>query len=221
MIRKATSLLAAGALAFSVFSAAAQTATPPTLLDRQLAKLDFGVSGIGQFSRSVSGPVIPTGAPDYPTVVTETASNTLGALINIRYTAKPYLGVEFNYTYARYTENFNVSPGQIQTRAGEYSFGYLVTPPHPIFGLQPFASVGWGTTEFKPTPHGGQGAPTQYRATYYYSVGLQKELGTSHFGVRAAFRQAYFYAPDFLLNYLTIKQHTLATEPYAGFYVRF
>src|SRR5581483_3604540 len=196
--------------------AAAQT----TAFGRQMAKIDFGISGAGALNKTVSGPIIPNGAVNAGTVMTQYGSNTVGALGNIRYTAKPYVGIEFNYGWARYTENYSPGPNgsslfQIQTTANEYSFGYLVTPPHPIFGFQPFASAGAGTTQFKPTGGGGQGAPHQFRATYYYNVGLQKDL-FSNFGMRASFRENFFIAPDFGQNYLTIKQRTTTIQPTIG-----
>jgi len=203
--------------------AAAQTSA----VSKQFSRIDFGISGAGQFTNTVSGPVIPTGAPNHGVVMSQYASNTVGALANIRYTAKPYFGIEFNYGWARYTENYSPQPNgasglfQIQTTANEYSFGYLVTPPHPIFGLQPFASAGAGTTQFKPTGGGGNGAPHQFRATYYYNVGVQKELFGSNFGLRASFRQNFFLAPDFGQNYLTILKHATTIQPTAGFYFRF
>lgn len=224
--------LLATALFLSVSGiAAAQT----TAFSRQMARIDFGISGAGALNSTVSGTIIPTGAsncnattPGGPctTVMTQYGSNTFGALGNIRYTAKPYVGIEFNYGWARYTENYSPSPNggslfQIQTTANEYSFGYLVTPPHPIFGLQPFASVGAGTTQFKPTGGGGNGAPHQFRATYYYNVGLQKELFDSNFGLRASFRQNFLLAPDFGQNYLTIKQRATTLQPTIGFFFRF
>lgn len=228
-------LLATATLFLSVTGIAAAQTTP---FSRQMSRIDFGISGAGQFTNTVSGPIVPTGASNCyvdPTkntgpctnVLAQYASNTVGALGNIRYTAKPYFGVEFNYGWARYTENYSPSPStgsglfQIQTTANEYSFGYLVTPPHPIFGLQPFASAGAGTTQFKPTAGGGQGAPHQFRATYYYNVGVQKELFDSNFGVRASFRQNFFLAPDFGQNYLTILKHATTIQPTFGFYVRF
>ena len=221
MIRNTARLLLAAGLLTGTTGALAQTSTPPSIFQRQLSRLDFGVNGMGQFSKKVSGVVPKNGSATAGQTVSESASNTLGALVDVRYIAKPYVGFEFNYTYARYTETFNVSPTQIQTGVDEASFGYVATPPHPVFGLQPFVSVGAGSTRFKPTRGGGEGAPTQWRATYYYSVGLQQELGSSHFGVRGAFRQAFFLAPDFLQNYLTIRQRTNTIEPYVGFYLRF
>ena len=75
--------------------------------------------------------------------------------------------------------------------------------------------------EFAPTPGGGLGFPTQARATYYYSLGLQREYFSEHFGFRAAFRQNFFLAPDYGQNFLTIKQHTTTTSPAFGFYLKF
>ena len=144
----------------------------------------------------------------------------MGALVNIRYVAKPYVGFEFNFTYARYTENYSYAPFGVQTNADEYTLGYIVTPKHTIFGLQPFASAGLGSTKFKPTAGGGQNLNAQARATYYYSLGVQEDI-YPHFGVRASFRQAFFLAPDYGQNYLTIKQHTYSSEPTLGFYLRF
>jgi hypothetical protein len=217
-------MLATATLFLSLTGIAAAQTTP---FARQMARIDFGISGAGQLNNTVSGPVLPTGAPNAGVHMTQFGSNTVGALVSLRYTAKPYFGIEFNYGWGRYTENYSPSPDlssnlfQIQTTANEYSFGYLVTPPHPIFGLQPFVSAGAGTTQFKPTGGGGQGAPHQFRATYYYSVGLQKELFDSNFGMRASFRENFLLAPDFGQNYLTIKQRATTIQPTIGFYLRF
>ena len=215
-------LAAATLLACAAGAASAQT----TPLGRQLARVDFGISGAGVFNRQVSGPVLPSGASNYKTTLTQYGSNTLGAMATVRYVAKPYVGFEFKYGFARYTENYSPSPNggslfQIQTTHNEYTLGYLATPPHSIFGLQPFVSGGAGSIEFKPTAGGGEGAPKQARAVYYYNVGLQQELAGSHFGVRASFRQLFFLAPDYGQNYLTIKQRTITSEPTIGFYARF
>jgi hypothetical protein len=215
-------LLATATLLISFSGIAAAQTTP---LSRQLSRVDLGISGAGALNKTVSGPIIPTGAPNFGTVMTQFGSNTFGALANVRYIAKPYVGVEFNYGWARYTENYSPGPTgglfQVQTTANEYSFGWIVTPPHPIFGLQPFASAGAGSTEFKPTGGGGEGEPKQARATYYYNVGVQQEFSDSHFGLRVSFRQNFFLAPDYGQNYLTIKQHTTTIQPTAGFFLRF
>jgi Outer membrane protein beta-barrel domain len=217
LIQKALSRLAAALLLCVAGSALAQS----TPLDRQLARFDLGVQGMGIFTHEVSGPVIPPSAPNYPSTLTQDTSNTLGALVTLRYVAKPYFGLEGNFGYARYTESYNYAPYLAQTGVNEFTLGYVVTPPHLLLGLQPYAAAGAGSTEFKPTSHGGEGLPKQARMTYYYNVGLQQTFFSEHFGLRGGFRQTFYLAPDFGQNYLTIKKHTFTSEPLFGFYLRF
>ena len=219
MIRKVLPFAAALAFTFSAAVAIAQDA-PPTALDKQLSRIDLGVQGVGMFNKTVQGPIIPTSAPNAGRSVGDAPSNTLGALVTLRYVVKPYFGLEGNYGYARYTQNYS-NIGGVQSQANEYTLGYLLTPAHTIFDFQPFISAGAGSIGFRPTPRGGQGLKIQARAVYYYSVGLQKEYFSEHFGLRAGFRQLFFLAPDFGQNYLTIKQRTFTTEPSVGFYLKF
>ncbi len=211
----------AAALVLGAFGrAAAQTDTPETPLMKQIDKIDLSITGVGEFNTTVKGP-IQRSATDSGQTITQYGSNTFGAVVSLRYIAKPYVGLEANYGYARYTENYTTSPYQIQTRVNEYTLGYVVTPAHMIFGLQPYVSAGAGSIAFKPTPHGGEGAPEQARAVYYYNVGLQDEFYQGHFGLRAGFRQLFFLDPDFGQNYLTILKHTSTYEPQVGFYFRY
>src|SRR5450756_40938 len=171
-------------------------AIPETPLQRQLDRLDLGVTAIGQITKSVSG----TNYLNQP--LTQSASTTVGVLATLRYTKSPLVGLEANFMQARYTENFSkYVVGGAQTRANEYSFGYVAHLPN-IIGIQPFAAVGAGTMAFHPTAGGGQGLPYQYRAVYYYNVGVDNSVLSKHFGVRLSLRQAFYKAPDFLTNYL-------------------
>jgi opacity protein-like surface antigen len=201
-------------------SAGAMAQSTQSKLSRQLSYIDLGVQGVGELTRTVSGPV-PVQATDEGTLVNQSASTTVGALATIRYTPKPYFGLEFNGSYARYTESYTVQPLQIQTQSNEFTFGYIVTPPYTIFGVKPYASAGLGTVRFAPTRGGGQGAPTQARLGYYYSVGVQKDVVPDTFGIRVGFRQLFFQAPDFYQNYLTLNKRTFTSEPTIGFYLRF
>jgi opacity protein-like surface antigen len=246
LIRKAFPLLAAALLVSTLGSAHAQTSAPPTAFGKQLDKVDLSIAGVGLFNTTVTGPVLSTLATNYcvsyppapapPTGcgandITQFGSNTAGALVSIHYPVKPYIGLEFNYGYGRYTENFegpgvtnflptNTTHFQVQTKVSEYTLGYLITPPHPVFGLQPFASVGVGAQAFKPTAFGGQEEPEKARMTYYYSLGLQKDVN-QHLGLRLGFRQLFFLDPDFGQNYLTILKHASTYEPMVGFYLRY
>jgi hypothetical protein len=219
LIRNVLPFAAALAFTFSAAAAVAQEA-PVTGLDKQLSRIDFAVQGVGMFNKTVQGPVIPTGAPNAGSSISDQPSNTLGALVTLRYVAKPFVGFEGNYGYARYTQNYS-NIGGVQSQANEYTLGYIVTPAHTIFDFQPFVSAGAGSIGFRPTPRGGQGLKIQARAVYYYSAGLQKEYFSEHFGLRAGFRQLFFLAPDYGQNYLTIKQRSTTYEPSLGFYLKF
>ena len=174
------------------------------------------------FTRDVSGTNY-LGVP-----FTQSASNTLGALVTIRYTKSPYVGFEFNYGYARYTETYQNNGvdqyiiGGVQTNSNEYTIGYVAHPPKQFFGIKPFLAGGFGAINFKPTTGGGQGLQHQGVAAYYYAVGGEQSVFSSeHFGIRAQIRQVFFTAPDFYQNYLTIQKHTSTFEPGFGFYLRF
>ena len=205
---------------------------PQTALDKQLARVDFAVTGVGEFTKSVRG----TNYNGF--TFSQKPSNTLGALVTVRYTVQPLIGFEANYGYVRYTENFtNYSPslpvvdvngnpvgyvvGGAQTKGTELTLGYVVHGPS-LLGYHSFASGGVGSFVFTPTIYGGQSLPQQVRPLYYYDVGLEGNvLGSEHFGLRAQLRQQFFTAPDFGQNYLTIRKSTFTTEPGIGFFVRF
>ncbi len=198
-----------------------------TALDRQLDRVDIGVMGVGQFSTNSNG-------TNYLAQSLNTVpSNTVGALVTVRYVKSPLIGFEFNYGYARYTENFTLvnsaaSPAgatdltlPIQTNANEYTLGYVAHTRGLHYGLQPYASVGLGTIAFKPTNGGGQGFLEQARAAYYYSVGVETPLYHKYFGLRAAFRQSIYLNPDYETNYIRDLKRTINSEPGAGFFIRF
>jgi hypothetical protein len=190
-------------------------------LDKQLSRIDLAVSGVGNFNKDSSGTAI---VETVPTTVNLSTGNTVGALLTLRYVKSPFIGAEFNYGYARYTDTFTpfgTQPfGGVQQNASEYTFGY-VAHARPFFGVVPFASAGLGTIVFRPTPGGGEGLTNQARAAYYYSVGVEQTVLSPHFGIRAQVRQVFFKAPDFETNYLTIQQRTSTFEPGIGFFLRF
>jgi hypothetical protein len=224
----ASRLLCAQSLFFCLLlTAAGSTAeaqtSQNTALDRQLSRIDLGIVGLGVFNKNSNGVATVNGKPNTP--VNLNPSNTAGALITLRYTASPYVGFEFNYSYARYTDLFtpfgSQPNGGVQQNASEYTFGYVIHSKKQYFGLTPFASGGAGTSVFRPTPRGGLGLPEQARATYFASVGVETTVLSPHFGVRAQYRQLFFKAPDFETNYLRIEQHTSSYEPGLGFFLRF
>jgi hypothetical protein len=195
-------------------SVARAQAAPETTLHRNFTRLELGVTAIGTLTKDVAG----TNYLNIP--VSQKASTTVGVQVILRYTKSPWIGFEGNYTQARFTENFgNYLIGGVQTKANEYSLGYVVHP-RQVFGLDPFVALGVGTTAFTPTAGGGQGLSEQARMTYYYNVGVDKLL-TKHFGARISARQTFYKAPDFGQNYITINKQTNTFEPSIGFYLKY
>jgi hypothetical protein len=198
-------------------TAKAQTDTVPlSPLDRQLSRIDLGIGGIGVFNFDTSGTVIIN---TQPTTLTLTPGNTAGALIQLRYIKSPRIGVEANFSYARYTQNYNTIGG-VQQNAQEGTLGYVYHGPK-FFGLDSFASLGGGAMIFHPTAGGGLSLQQQIRGAFYYSVGVETTVMSPHFGVRAQVRQVFFQAPDFYANYLATGARTSTFEPGFGFFLRF
>jgi opacity protein-like surface antigen len=207
---------------------ASPEATPVTALQKQLDRIDFAVSAAGSLGTTVSG-YEQRDINTSHSLLKIKPSTSVGELITLRYTAKPYVGFEFNFGNARTTQNYTFSPqpsqsllfNNAQTGVRELTLGYVAHLPFHPLGITPYAGAGGGTIRFKPTTGGGQGLPQQYRAVYYYNVGLEDNFPGSHFGARVGFRQLVYLAPDFLQNYLTITRRVSNYEPTIGFYVRF
>jgi len=203
-------------------------AIPQTASHKQLDRIDFAISAAGEITSTASG-IEQRDINTTHSTLTIKPSSTIGELVTLRYTAKPFLGFEFNFGNARFTQDYTFNPkpssniltGGAQAGAREITFGYIAHLRSRPFGIQPFIGAGGGTIRFKPTTYGGQGLPQQYRAAYYYTVGAEDNFPGSHFGVRVGFRQLIYLAPDFLQNYLTITQRVRTSEPNFGFFVRF
>jgi hypothetical protein len=203
--------------------AKAQTISQNPALDRQLSRIDLGVTAVGVFNQTSNGFATVNGTPHTP--VNLSPGNTAGAVVTLRYIVSPFVGFEGNYGYSRYTDTFTpfgATPNAgVQQNASKYTFGYVAHTRKQYFGVNPFASAGLGTMVFRPTPGGGEALPEQARAVYYFSLGAETTVLSPHFGIRAQYRQLFFNAPDFETNYLTIKQRTSTFEPGFGFFLRF
>ena len=227
--RFATFLIALLSLS-SVVSHAQDAQPTASRAGRFFSHVDVGISGTAFMTKDVTG-TVTSGAPGSPYSLTQSASSAAGVMGIIRAQKSPYKGLEFNLGYGRVTEsytccNLNASTGQSagpfasQAKSLEYTFGYLVRPPHEFFGVQPFVSAGAGVLAFSPTTFGGQGLQPQARMAYYYHVGGEKMVSQS-FGLRFGLRQLFYKAPDFGQNYLLIKKTTFTTEPEIGVFYHF
>ena len=91
-------------LFFFIAASKVQAQAPVTEFDRQMARVTLGVLGAEWYDQlsDISGTIINT-----TTTQSLNTSNTVGALATLRYVVKPYVGLEANYSYARYNENFS------------------------------------------------------------------------------------------------------------------
>lgn len=217
-------LLSLALLPTARLHAQAEVETP---LRRQLHRLELSLSAIDNITGTTSGVSYANDNPRPAEAQTLQSAPTtaIGGLLTIRYTRSPLVGGEFNYSYNKYTFNYTpqIVQGGVQNSVNEFSVGYVAHGPRLTgFGIQPFGSVGVGTTAFKPTTFGGQGLREQARMTYYYAVGADVPvLLEGRLGFRAQLRQAFFLSPDWGQNYLTIKQHTSSLQPAIGLYLHF
>jgi hypothetical protein len=173
--------------------------------------LEAGVNIFGQFTGNSSG----NGVTDSPT-------NSLGVLINVRQSFHPWLGYEINYSYTRYSERFNAIPYPVQDNVHEVSGAYLLQGPTlPFLGMQPFAAVGIGGMIFLPTTVGGQRYDQQWRAPFLYELGINYPILTSHLGLRFQYRGLIYKTPDYGSPLVTTNAMRQTAEPSVGAYLRF
>ncbi len=196
---------------------AQSTEAPPSRLSKVLSHMDFGLEGVGDFNKSVSG-------TNYRgETVTQQGSNTFGGLFAIRYTKSPWIGFEGDLGYQRLTQKYTCCDldNGAQANTEEFSVGYVVHPTQTFFGIKPSISAGTGTLAFRPTTFGGQQLHTQARQMYYYSVNGDMPMLADFFALRVGFRQQFYLAPDFGQNYLIINKHTITSQPVIGFIFHF
>jgi opacity protein-like surface antigen len=176
-----------------------------------LKNLDGSINVLGQFSGNTSG----NGVSDSPT-------NSLGALFSVRQSFHPWLGYEVNYSYTRFSERYNTLPFAVQSNVHEASGAYLVQAPTlPILGLQPFGAVGVGGLIFLPTTVGGQKYNQQWRVPFLYEIGVNYPILTSHLGLRFQYRGLIYKTPDFNSSQITTNAKRQTSEPTVGAFFRF
>jgi hypothetical protein len=151
--------------------------------EAQIAKnLEVGINVFGQFTGNTSG----NGVTDSPT-------NSMGGLVNVRQSFHPWLGYEVNYSYTRFSERFSTIPYAVQQNVHEVSAAYLVQAPTlPFLGLQPFGAVG-----------------------------VNYPLITSHLGLRFQYRGLIYKTPDYGSPLVKTDATRQTGEPSVGAYLRF
>jgi hypothetical protein len=199
------SLLAGAAVALSASPVNAQQA---------LKNSDIGVTGVFEFTQTVSG-----------NGITDTPSKSGGGEAAFRHSYHWWLGYEGAYTYSRYHESYSGVTGYpeqvfgVQHNQHEFSASYYVHGPTLL--IQPFALAGFSGVLMSPSLNGGENVPYQWRPGVNFGIGANLPLLTSHIGLRVEYRGVYYKAPDFGESYLTTGGTRLTSEPMAGAYFRF
>jgi len=175
---------------------------------------EISVQGTGFFTKDSSGDGI-----------NQRATDTGGFLLSYRYHFTRWLAADASYGYARSTQQNLTSSGPLSVQANVHQAtgALVVTAPHRIFRLSPYALAGAGTLVFDPTGNAGgfvSGAQSQAKAAFVYGGGADYEL-TMHFTLRAEYRGFVYERPDFDLATLNSGATTHTAQPSAGIVFRF
>lgn len=174
-----------------------------------LKNFDVSFNAYGQFTGSTSGNGIHV-----------SPSRSVGGLVSLRQSFKPWLGYEVNYSYTRFSDAYSDMPFSVQNNLHEATGAYLLQLPK-LLVFQPFAAAGGGMLLFLPTEVGGQHKNMQYRPAFLYEVGLNYPLITDHFGARVEYRGFFYKTPDFNEANTTTNTMRQTAEPAVGLYARF
>jgi hypothetical protein len=198
---------------FSVAGAAAQAQF------YKIHNADIAGSGIGQFTT-----VLTSNTP-----IQARTTDSFGGLFSIREHPVSWAGIEVNYSYNRYTQDFTspanaASPvpydARVKTNVHEATAAYMF---HPHFrNLQPFINIGGGALDFAPTTVTSVATGSnQWRGAGLLEVGFDVPTSNPHFGFRVQGRTLVYRAPNYNNALLSSKSWVSTEEPTFGAYYRF
>ncbi|HEV7513837.1 MAG TPA: outer membrane beta-barrel protein [Candidatus Acidoferrum sp.] len=175
---------------------------------------EISVQGTGLFTKDSNG-----------NRINQHSTDTGGFLLSYRYHFNSWLAADASYGYARNTQQ-NLTPSgpfDVQANVHQTTGAGVVTAPHRIFKLDPFALAGVGALVFDPTGNAGgfvSGAQNQSKAAFVYGGGADYEL-TRHFTLRAEYRGFVYGRPDLGLATLHSGATAHTAQPSAGIVFRF
>jgi opacity protein-like surface antigen len=177
-------------------------------------KNDATVSAIGSFEQSTSGKGI-----------NQSSTDSGGVLFTYRYFFTPHHGVELDYGYSRFSQQYTALGSTTvpfsgtlgipaDTHEATASYVFRFSPRHRF---TPFLSAGTGALVFHPNSFtvGGVNGSTFATPDFVYSAGA--DIALSH---RVSFRLGYrghvFQAPDFGVPGIGTGSVTHMAEPFGG-----
>jgi len=208
-------------MAKSIFSAFVTIALLIAWDGAALAQTDVAASLYGAFS----GTTTSNG-------VTQSPSNSAGALIELRHISNPLVGWEATYSYNRanqtYTPQIGIAtcpsnnpdcgaPVKVAANAHEISGDWVVSV-HAA-NLRPFALAGVGLLLNEPA--GGQtDTSSSTKPVFLYGAGLDWGV-LPHLGLRFQYRGNLYKSPDLTKLFTSVDAFTHTAEPMIGAYFRF
>ena len=181
----------------------------------KLHNADISGSAIGQFTTPLT--------VNNPSIVQNT-TDTFGGEFTLREHPVAWAGIELNYAYTEFNENYSFTGNllttgsyayKVRTDAHEATAAYLF---HPHFRkLQPFVAIGGGSIDFVPQTSG----TNQWRGAGLVELGFDLPTSNPHFGFRIQGRSLIYRAPNFSQPLLASKSWVSTEEPSVGAWYRF
>jgi len=169
---------------------------------------DVTVSALGSFQQNTSG-----------NGVNQTANSNAGVLFSYRYFFTDHQGIEANYGFTRYDQQFTGSSlaqtVTANTSEANLSYVFRFGIGH---GLTPFFSAGTGALVFAPQHAfnlNGIGSSTFDTPDFVYSAGADLAL-SKRVSLRLGYRGHVFQAPDFGVSTLHTGSIAHMAEPFGG-----
>ncbi len=172
-------------------------------------KQDVTVSALGSFQQSTNG-----------NGINQTATNSAGVLFSYRYFFTDHQGVELNYGFSRFNQDFaslnttapTFTPFGVTANTNEATASYVYR-----FGvhhrLTPFISAGTGALVF--VPNSFANGSTFATPDFVYGAGADLALSRK-VTLRLGYRGHVFEAPDFGVAALNTGSVAHMAEPFGG-----
>ena len=174
-------------------------------------KNEATVSALGSFQQTTNGNGIQ-----------QSANNAAGVLFSYRYFFTDHQGVEVNYGFSRFDQQFSLPGASLTTLAVPANTNEATASYIYKFGtrhrLTPFVSAGTGAFVFAPqSSFSVNGASSSRCATpdFVYSAGADIAV-SRRLSLRLGYRGHVFQAPDFGIAGLSTGSVAHLAEPFGG-----
>jgi|SRR5579875_3873715 len=172
---------------------------------------DATVSAFGLFQQNTSG-----------NGVNQSATDTAGVLATYRHFFTDHQGVEIDYAFGRFNQEFSAPnaatpfsfgvPADMNEATASYVYRHAIG-----HRLTPFVSAGTGALLFLPSSFsaGGTSGSTFVTPDFVYSAGADLAL-SRRVSLRLGYRGHVFEAPDFGVQSIRTNSVTHMAEPFGG-----